>query len=76
MHAPVSVRLLLTGLRPYLAGEWFCPACVRAGNADAAGQQPASAADEPHPAVQRSEFQRAAELLGTTEYVDLTPVCF
>ncbi|KAK9918976.1 hypothetical protein WJX75_008430 [Coccomyxa subellipsoidea] len=54
------------------SGEWFCPACVRAGNA--AGQQPASAADEPHPAVQRSEFQRAVELLGTTEYADLTPV--
>lgn len=28
----------------------------------------------PHPAVQSSEFQKAAELLGTTEYADLTPV--
>lgn len=71
------------------AGEWFCPACVRAARADSAGQcgaestqQPvlalqhsaAQPALAPHPAVQRNEFQRAAELLGTVEYADLSPV--
>ncbi|BDA49369.1 probable lysine-specific demethylase 5A at C-terminar half [Coccomyxa sp. Obi] len=68
------------------SGEWFCPACVRA--ASAAGHSGAESAQQPdlalqpagqpvlapHPAVQRNEFQRAAELLGAVEYADLSPV--
>ncbi len=57
---------------------------MRAGSA--AGQPGADSAQQPHlalqpqpvlaphPAVQKNEFQRAAELLGTVEYADLSPV--
>ena len=55
------------------ADAWYCPRCVEEGKTSSqeCGQQRFS---QPHPAVQRSEYQRAALLLGRSEFSSLSAV--
>ncbi len=55
------------------ADAWYCPRCVAEGKTSSQeGAQRRFA--QPHPAVQRNEYQQAALLLGSREFSSLSAV--
>ena len=55
------------------ADAWYCPCCLEEGKSSSQ-QAPHLRFQQPHPAVQQSEYQQAALLLGRQEYSSCTTV--
>ena len=55
------------------ADAWYCPRCVGEGKS-ASQDCPQRRFAQPHPAVQRSEYQQAALLLGRHDFSSLSTV--